>query len=46
MNGRAERKRDWRSLTPAEKQRALEALRKRQERQVRREALRLRPRMG
>jgi hypothetical protein len=46
MDFPAERRRDWRSLSTAEKQRRLEALRRRQERQIQREALRLRPHLG
>jgi predicted Fe-S protein YdhL (DUF1289 family) len=44
MQVRAERRRDWRSLTPEEREEVLAALRRRQQRQVEREALRLQPR--
>ena len=43
MRFRVERRRDWRSLTAEEKQQRLEVLRRRQQRQVEREMLRLSP---
>ena len=44
MRFRVERRRDWRRLTAEEKQQRLEVLRRRQQRQVEREMLRLSPR--
>lgn len=45
MRFRGERRRDWRSLSAAEKQQRLDALRRRHQRQIEREAQRLRPRV-